>query len=114
MKRFFAFLLILVILFAALPSPTPTHAETWIAQATSPDEAHALYADAEQVFLVDNIHGTAITIPMPAINYLKWMDDKSALMNRADDQIFIVDLEGHVFFLGCIRRTNPDTLCGRG
>lgn len=108
MKR----LLILAVVVILMLLNSPVQADTWTAQATSPDGGHSLYSDFERVFLVDNIAGTAITLDLPGIYHIEWMDNKSALMNRGTRDIFIVDLHGAIFYIECYRNGEPDRACG--
>jgi len=104
--------LILATVLVLMLLNSPVQADTWTAQATSPNGGHSLYSDFERVFLVDNITGTAITLDLPGIYSITWMDAKSALMNRGTRDIFIVDLHGTVFYIECYRNGNPDRACG--
>ena len=99
MKRLASALILLLLALSTLPHPALASDPATIA-ATAPDGQHTLYADLHEVELENHVTGQRIEIELAGIFAITWMDAKSALLNSTDGLIFIVDLQGTVFYLG--------------
>lgn len=73
----------------------------------SPDGQTSLISDGQRVIITHD--GVEISLPQPDIIAFAWMDNQSALMNRSDYGVLIVNVITHqVFWLGY---NYPDTYC---
>lgn len=86
----------------------------WIARADSiyvisysPDGQTSLVSDGEHVYITRN--GIEVTLHEPNVIAFTWMDNTSALMNRTDHGVLIVNVTtAQVFWLGY---NPPDAEC---
>lgn len=97
-----ALLLIILFVFATIARANSPYAISY-----SPDGQTSLVSDGQNVYVTRN--GIEITLHEPNIFAFTWMDNTSALMNRTDYGVLIVNvLTYQVFWLGY---NPPDESC---